>query len=467
MPIFPDGFLWGAATAAYQIEGAVTEDGRGPSIWDTFSHTPGATYRGDTGDIACDHYHRWKSDLDLLTDLGVGTYRFSVAWPRVQPAGSGAVNQAGLAFYDRLVDGLLERGIEPMVTLYHWDLPQALQDLGGWASRDTALRFADYAALVHEVLGDRVPRWLTLNEPYCSAFVGHLEGRHAPGVQDEAVAISTVHHLLLAHGKAVQALRAQGRTDGLGITCNLTSPHPASDREEDVAAWRRLDLYENRLFLDPLLKGVYPEDAKEYYRGISDFSFVRDGDLDVINSPLDYFGINYYERHLVAADPSDPVRGWRRVPDPEPTVVGIGVHPEGLREVLNRVSRDYTDLPLFVTETGIALHDYVDPEGGVDDHERIAFFDGHLRAVADAIADGVDVRGIAPWSLMDNYEWAWGYGYRFGMVYVDYRTQERIPKASAAWYRDVIARNGLQDEAPPLPPRLSRPLDSTPEPAET
>jgi beta-glucosidase len=440
---FPDGFQWGAATAAYQIEGAVAEDQRGRSIWDTFSHTPGAVYRGDTGDIACDHYHRWESDLDLLADLGVRSYRFSVAWPRVQPLGYGAFNPAGLSFYDRLVDGLLARGIAPMLTLYHWDLPQGLQDRGGWANRETADRFAEYAAHVHAALGDRVGQWLTLNEPYCSAFVGHLEGRHAPGIRDEATAVSTVHHLLLAHGKAVQALRAAGRGDGVGITCNLTSPHPASDRDEDVAAHRRLDLHENRMFLDPLFYGKYPDDSGEYYRGITDFSFVRDDDLKIIGLPVDYFGINYYERHLVQADPADPVRGWRRVPDPNPTAVGIGVHPNGLRELLNRVAREYTSLPLYVTETGIALHDYVDPEGQVNDIERIAFYDGHLRAVHAAISDGVDVRGIAPWSLMDNYEWAWGYGYRFGMTYVDYRTQTRIPKASFGWYRDVITRNGL------------------------
>jgi beta-glucosidase len=441
--IFPEGFQWGVATAAYQIEGAVAEDGRGASIWDTFSHTPGAVLRGDTGDIACDHYHRWESDLDLLADLGVTSYRFSVAWPRVQPRGSGTANPAGLRFYDRLVDGLLERGITPMVTLYHWDLPQALQDTGGWANRDTAARFAEYATLVYKALGDRVPQWLTLNEPYCTAFVGHLEGRHAPGVKDEAIAVRTVHHLLLAHGFAIQALRAEGATTGLGITCNLTSVHPASDSVDDVAACKRLDLFENRLFLDPLFRAEYPADAEEYYRGITDFSFVADGDMKIISEPIDHFGVNYYERHLVRADPADPVRGWQRVPALQPTISNIGVHPEGLREILNRLNDDYTQIPLYVTETGIALHDYVDPNGHINDHERIAFYESHICAVHDAIADGVDVRGIAPWSFMDNYEWAWGYAYRFGMYYVDYRTQERIPKASLHWYRDVIRRHGL------------------------
>jgi beta-glucosidase len=440
---FPDGFIWGAATAAYQIEGAVAEDGRGPSIWDTFSHQPGAVLRGDNGDIACDHYHRWEQDLDLLSDLGVGSYRFSVAWPRVIPTGTGSVNRAGLDFYDRLVDGLLARGISPMVTLYHWDLPQALQDRGGWAARDTTDHFADYARVVHGRLGDRVDHWLTLNEPYCTAFVGHLEGRHAPGIRDEAVAVKVLHHLLLAHGKAVQTLKAEGVSGEVGITCNLTSPHPASSKPEDVEAWRRLDLYENRMFLDPLFRGEYPEDALEYYRGVTDFDFVADGDLATISTPIDYFGINYYERHLVAADPADPVRGWRRVADPDPTIVGIGVRPEGLHEILTRVATDYTELPLIVTETGLALHDYVDPAGGVRDAERIDFYESHLRAAHQAIDDGVNLVGFYPWSLMDNFEWAWGYAYRFGMYYVDYGTQARIPKDSARWLAAVTRANGL------------------------
>lgn len=440
---FPEGFLWGAATAAYQIEGAVAEDGRGPSIWDTFAHTPGAVLRGDTGDVACDHYHRWESDLDLLVDLGVTSYRFSVAWPRVIPTGRGPVNEVGLDFYDRLVDGLVARGIKPMVTLYHWDLPQALQDIGGWANRETTDAFVEYARVVHQRLGDRVSHWLTLNEPYCTAFVGNLEGRHAPGIRDEATAITVLHHLLVAHGKAVRALRADGVRGQVGITCNLTSPHPASDSEADVAACQRLDLYENRLFLDPLLTGAYPADAAAYYAGVTDFSFVQEGDLELIATPLDYFGINYYERHLVEADIADPVRGWRRVPDPMPTTVGIGVHPEGLREVIERVSRDYTKLPLIVTETGLSLHDYANPDGEINDKERVAFFDSHVRAAHDAIQGGANLVGFFPWSLMDNFEWAWGYAYRFGMYYVDYATQVRTPKSSAKWFARVTRANGI------------------------
>ncbi|WP_238017568.1 GH1 family beta-glucosidase [Dactylosporangium sp. AC04546] len=440
---FPDGFLWGAATAAYQIEGAVAEDGRGPSIWDTFSHTPGAVLRGDTGDVACDHYHRWREDLDLLGELGVGAYRLSVAWPRVVPAGAGPVNPAGLDFYERLVDGLLERGITPMLTLYHWDLPQALQDAGGWANRDTAAHFADYAAVVHRRLGDRVPYWLTLNEPYCSAVVGHLDGRHAPGVRDERVAVTAVHHLLLAHGRAVAALRADGVTGQVGITCNLTSVHPASETPADVAAARRLDLHENRMYLDPLFRGAYPADAEAYYAPVTDFGFVHDGDLDLIAAPLDFFGINYYERHHVRADPADPERGWQRVPPARPTVTGIGVHPEGLAEILERVSREYTGLPLVVTETGLALHDYAGPDGEIADDERIAFFEGHLRAAHGAMTRGVSLLGFFPWSFLDNFEWASGYGVRYGLYYVDYPTQRRTPKRSARWYATVIRVNGL------------------------
>ncbi len=440
---FPEGFMWGAATAAYQIEGAVDRDGRGPSIWDTFTHTPGTILRGDTGDIACDHYDRWEADLDLLSELGVNSYRFSVAWPRIVPTGSGSTNQLGLDFYDRLLDGLVARDITPMATLYHWDLPQVLQDAGGWANRDTAHHFADFARIVNARLGDRIPYWLTLNEPYCSAFVGHLEGRHAPGIRDEAIAVTAVHHLLLAHGEAVQALRADGVVGQVGITCNLTSVHPATESAADAAAAKRLDLFENRLFLDPLFRGAYPDDAPGFYEGVTDFGFVRPGDLETINTPIDYFGINYYERHLVTADPSDDARGWLRVPDARPTTVGIGVHPEGLHEILTRVKEEYTDLPLIVTETGLSLHDYVDPEGEVRDDERVEFFDSHIRAGHQAIADGVNLIGFFPWSFMDNFEWAWGYAYRFGMYYVDYATQQRIPKRSAQWYSAVTRANGI------------------------
>jgi beta-glucosidase len=440
---FPNGFLWGAATAAYQIEGAVAEDGRGPSIWDSFAHTPGKVRHGDTGDIACDHYHRLDADLDLLSWLGVGAYRFSVAWPRVQPEGRGPANQRGLDFYRRVLDGLHARDIAPMVTLYHWDLPQALQDKGGWGARDTAAYFADYVALVAERLGDGVAYWVTLNEPWCSAFVGHLEGRHAPGQSDEATALAAAHHLLLGHGRAVAALRAAGGAAQVGIALNLSDPHPASNSEADVRAAAIVDGNENRWFLDPLFRGSYPADMIDYHRAVSDLEFVRDGDLELIAAPLDYLGLNYYEQHVVSAGPGGLLRGAvKHLPEGPRTAGDIAVRPDGLVRILRRLKAAYTDLPLYVTENGAAFDDYVDPEGGVDDDERVAFLDGHLQAASEALADGVDLRGYFVWSLLDNFEWAEGYSKRFGIVYVDYRTQDRILKASAHWYRNLIADHG-------------------------
>jgi beta-glucosidase len=440
---FPDGFLWGAATAAYQIEGAAHEDGRTPSIWDVFARTPGKVRHGDTGDIACDHYHRFDEDLDLVASLGLGAYRLSLAWPRLQPHGAGALNPRALDHYRRVLDGLRARDITAMVTLYHWDLPAELQDEGGWTSRATAERFAEYSGLVAEALGDEVPMWITLNEPYCSSFLGHLEGRHAPGLQDGGAALAAAHHLLLGHGWSVQALRAAGATGEVGITLNLSSAWPATDDPESVAAARRVDGRENRWFLDPIFRGAYPADMVELQRPLTDMRWLRDGDLATIAEPLDFVGVNFYERHFVEPNPDDP-RGWIKQPDPGPlTGGGIGIHPDGLREVLVRVAREYTDLPLYVTENGAAFFDYVDPEGGVDDEERVAFLDGHLRAVAQAIDEGADVRGYFVWSLLDNFEWADGYSRRFGIVYVDYRTQERVPKLSAAWYAGVARTNAL------------------------
>jgi beta-glucosidase len=441
---FPEGFLWGTANAAYQVEGAVQEDGRRPSIWDIFSHTPGKTFHGDTGDIACDQYHRLEADLDLLVELGIPAYRFSVAWPRVIPSGRGAINQAGLDFYQRLVDGLLQRGITPLLTLYHWDLPQALQDEGGWTRRETAQAFAEYAAAVYRVLGDRVPLWVTLNEPWCSAFVGYLQGRHAPGWRDEAAALTAAHHLLLGHGLAVWALRDLGGKGEIGIVLNLASQVPASDDPADLAATRRVDGNENRFFLDPLFRSRYPEDMVDYYSPVSDFSFIQDGDLSLIAAPLDFLGINYYERHIVRADPQNYERGAIIDVPPGPRTAGnIGINPAGLAELLIRVKNEYTSLPLYVTENGIALYDYVDPEGEVDDVKRIGYFDAHFRAAHAAIEQGVNLHGYFIWSFLDDFEWALGYSVRFGLVYVDYRTQARIPKQSAHWYREVIRRNAL------------------------
>ncbi len=434
---FPNHFLLGAATAAYQVEGAAHEDGRTPSIWDTFCRTPGKVRHGDTGDIACDHYHRLEEDLNLISALGLRAYRFSIAWPRVMPDGNGKLNQKGLDFYRRLLDGLKSRDVVPMATLYHWDLPQTLQDKGGWLNRDTADRFADYVSTMAAAFGNDVAFWVTLNEPWCSAFAGHLEGRHAPGLTDLASAVAAAHHLLLAHGLAVRALRAADVTGQVGIALNLSDVVPATSQAEDVVAAARVDGYENRWFLDPLLRGGYPEDMLAWYGQQADLSAIRQEDFEVIRARVDFVGINYYERKLVSR--GDGVNGAQRQPPEGPlTAGGLPVRPDGLSHILNRVHSEYTNLPLYVTENGAAFNDYVDPEGGVDDIERIDFLDRHLRSVQAAILAGIDVRGYFVWSLMDNLEWADGYGRRFGIVYVDFRTQTRIPKASAEWYRKFI-----------------------------
>ena len=454
----PPGFELGVATAAYQIEGAVHEGGRGPSIWDTFSHTPGRVVGGDTGDIACDHYHRYAQDVRLMGDLRVDSYRFSVAWPRIQPEGRGAANPAGLAFYDRLVDSLLEQGISPAVTLYHWDLPQALEDGGGWRNRDTAARFADYAALVHDHLGDRVRRWITLNEPWCSSFLGYANGRHAPGAQEGEGALAAAHHLLLGHGLAVAALRAHTREgqDGrpaqqVGITLNLQPVSAATDSPQDVAASERALLRANLLFTDPVLEGRYPDLARATYAALTDFGYLRDGDLATISAPLDFLGVNYYFPSQVRAAPhhqGNPALrtaddlGTQDVTSPgqELTAMGWPVEPAGLTRLLEWLRDTYPALPpIYITENGRACDDMVTPDGRVEDPDRVRYLDSHLRAVADAIDAGVDVRGYYCWSLMDNFEWAEGYTKRFGLVHVDYATQQRTPKASFSWFRSLIA----------------------------
>jgi beta-glucosidase len=450
---FPDDFVWGVATASYQIEGAVAEDGRLPSIWDTFVRTPGAVAGGDTGDVACDHYHRYPEDVALVADLGVRSYRFSVAWPRLQPTGRGPLCDAGVDFYSRLIDALLERGIEPWVTLYHWDLPQALQDAGGWPARDTAMRFVEYAAAVHARLHDRVRFWTTLNEPWCSAFLGYAAGVHAPGVRDDAAALRAAHHLLLGHGLAVQAMRANnGADDAFGVTLNLYPVSPASTGRADVDAARRIDGLANRLFLDPLLRGRYPEDVMADIDGVVAREHIRDGDEARIAEPLDFLGVNYYSRHIVrhrpeAANGSTPWPGSRDVEFvggglPQ-TAMGWEIEPQGLCEVLTRVSREYAPPPLYVTENGAAFPDVPGQEGVVADPERVAFLAAHLRAARRAIAEGVDLRGYFVWSLMDNFEWAMGYSKRFGLVHVDYDTLRRTPKQSARWFAEVTRRNAL------------------------
>jgi beta-glucosidase len=454
---FPDGFVWGAATAAYQIEGAARDDGRGPSIWDTFSRTPGKVFAGHTGDVACDHYHRYREDVALMAALGLRAYRFSVAWPRIRPDGTGPVEPRGLAFYDRLVDELLAAGIQPLVTLYHWDLPQTLEDRGGWAVRETAEFFAEYAQVVYARLGDRVPTWTTLNEPWCSAYLGYAAGRHAPGRQDPAAAFAAVHHLLLGHGLATQALRAAGAAT-LGITLNLASVSAVdADDDGDVAAARLVDGLHNRIFLDPILRGEYPADVLEHVGRFVEPIFIRPGDEAIISAPLDVLGINYYTPTYVAARPGDPGRpsdpGTENIaflpPAGPVTDMGWQIEPAALRRLLERVARDYPGVPLLITENGAAYPTGPEPDasspGGsrVPDVDRVRYLDGHLRAAQEAVTSGADLRGYFVWSLLDNFEWAEGYRKRFGIVHVDYETQQRVPKASAHWYREVIRRNGL------------------------
>ncbi|HJQ02515.1 MAG TPA: family 1 glycosylhydrolase [Jatrophihabitans sp.] len=464
---FPAGFTWGSATAAYQIEGATHADGRLPSIWDVFCQLPGRIANGDTGERACEHYHRLEADLDLMASLGLPSYRFSVSWPRVIPGGQGPVNQAGLDFYQRLVDGLLRRGIIPLLTLYHWDLPQALQNRGGWAARATVERFVDYAQVIGMALGDRVPTITTLNEPWCSAFLGYASGVHAPGLTDDASALAAAHHLNLAHGLAVTALRSITGAD-LSITLNLAQVQPASDSAADLAAAAHVDRIANRIFLDPILRGSYPPELIDETADISDWCFVQDGDLAAINVPIDLLGVNFYAPSRVAAstpelrdqetgrwvnDPAGPGDRPTRWPgsdrahsvplDVPRTGMGWPIQPAALTELLLRLHREYPDLPLAITENGAAFDDELGVDGLVHDADRIDYIRDHLAAVHAAIAAGADIRGYYLWSFMDNFEWAWGYGKRFGMVHVDYRTLVRTPKASALWFRDVIQNNAI------------------------
>jgi beta-glucosidase len=449
---FPRDFLWGAATAAYQIEGAAEVDGRTPSIWDTFSRRPGAVDGGDTGDVACDHYHRYREDVALMAGLGLGSYRFSVAWPRVQPNGKGPANQRGLDFYRRLVDELLAHGIVPWITLYHWDLPQELEDEGGWPARDTAGRFAEYAELVYDALGDRVRYWTTLNEPWVSAFLGYANGVHAPGRREPAAAVHAAHHLMLGHGLATQALRARSSDVEVGITLNLYPVSPVTSAPDDLDAARRIDGLANRLFLDPLLRGSYPADVRADLAAVSDFGHVRTDDLAIISTPVSMLGVNFYNGQVVAAPgpdtPADPVwPGSERVRfvgrGAPVTAMGWEIHAPDLTRTLCRIAAEYPAVPLYVTENGAAYSDEIGPDGEVHDPDRTAYLDAHLRACHAALAAGAPLKGYFAWSLLDNFEWAYGYSRRFGLIYVDYPTQRRILKSSARWYAETISAGGL------------------------
>jgi beta-glucosidase len=446
IPAFPPGFAWGVATAAYQIEGAVAQDGRGESVWDTFCRQPGVIRDGETGDVAADHYHRWPEDVELMARLGIGTYRFSLAWPRIQPAGSGAVNAPGLDFYDRLTDALLAAGIKPMPTLFHWDLPQPLEDAGGWMARDTAYRFAEYAAIAAERLADRIPMWITLNEPFVVTAFGYALGIHAPGKALLLDALATAHHQLLGHGLATSALRAAGVSE-VAITNNYSPAWTASDNPPDVAATTAYDALQNRMFTDPVLLGSYPAALSAFGVGPDGPGCVRDGDLAIISAPVDALGVNYYNPTRISAPPetsaAESPLPFEILPIPGYPVTAFGwpVIPAGLTELLTTLASRYGDKlpPVYITENGCSVADEPDERGEIDDDPRISYLDGHIRAVADAIAAGVDVRGYLVWTLMDNFEWAEGYHQRFGLVHVDFETQRRTPKKSFGWYRDLIA----------------------------
>jgi beta-glucosidase len=438
--IFPNRFVWGASTAAYQIEGAWNEDSRGEAIWDRFSHTLGKVENGDTGDVACDHYHRWPEDIALMKHLGLRAYRFSIAWPRIYPQGRGALNQAGVDFYSRLVDELLAANIEPYITLYHWDLPQALDDEGGWLARETAYAFADYAETMVTHLGDRVQQWSTLNEPWCISFLSYQLGLHAPGLRDERLAVQAAHHALVAHGLALQAMRAVNASIQAGIVLNLWSIESLEDTPASRAQVERLWQRDLGWFLDPLLHAEYPLLAWQEREAIG--PQVQPGDMKLIAQPLDWLGINNYNRQLLDG------HGQRvnHVPGSDYTEMGWEVHGPGLRRLLTGLQRRYPVPPLYIIENGAAFKDELTPDSQVHDPRRINYLRDYITAVHDALRDGVDLRGYFVWSLLDNFEWSFGYGKRFGIIYVDYATQRRVIKDSGRWYARVIAQNGIVEQ---------------------
>jgi beta-glucosidase len=463
---FPQGFLWGSATASYQIEGAAQEGGRGPSIWDTYSHTPGRVLGGDTGDVADDHYHRWAEDVGHIKNLGLHAYRFSISWPRVQPGGSGEFNAEGIAFYSRLVDALLAAGVQPVATLYHWDLPQELEDAGGWTNRETAVLFGAYAERMARELGNRISVWTTLNEPWCAAYLGYGSGVHAPGITDGAAALTAVHHLNLAHGLAGRAIRSVlGDDTQLSVTLNLHVTHPNDPSSaDDVDAVRKIDNLGNEAFLQPMLEGRYPGELMADTATITDWSFVQDGDLELIKIPLSVLGVNYYsssrarkytgvgERQQADGHGNAAASPWigaddvEFLPQPGPhTAMGWNIDPASFTQLLIGVSQRYPEMPLMITENGAAFDDEVSADGRVHDAQRVDYLYRHLDAVGAAIDAGADVRGYFVWSLLDNFEWSFGYDRRFGIIRVDFDTLERTWKDSAHWYAKLVSTNSLPD----------------------
>jgi beta-glucosidase len=450
---FPKGFLWGAATSAYQVEGAWNEDGKGESIWDRFTHTPGNIQDGSTGDVACDHYHLWRKDIALMKELGLKAYRFSMSWPRILPTGRGKANQAGLDFYSRLVEGLLEAGIEPFVTLYHWDLPQGLQDGGGWAARSTAEAFVEYADVVSRKLGDRVKHWITHNEPWATTAMGYQMGGHAPGLKDYPTALKVSHHLLLSHGWAVPMLRRNSPGAEVGITLILFPLVPGLSNTAVLPVFRKFDGYLNRWFLDPLYGRHYPSDMvaghiEAGHLPADGLTFVKPGDLEAIAVRTDFLGVNYYSPVILRGEvppesENEPLMLLYHGPQYEYTDIGMTVYPDGLRHLLGRLHFEYQPGRIYITENGASYSDGPGGDGRVRDQRRLNYLRDHLVAAHQAIEFGVPLAGYFAWSLMDNFEWSFGYAQRFGVVWVDYETQQRIPKDSALWYKQVIAENGF------------------------
>lgn len=446
---FPENFVWGSATASYQIEGAANEDGRGPSIWDKFSHIEGNIVNDDTGDIACDHYHRYKDDVKLMKEMGLKGYRFSISWSRIFPSGKGEINQKGVDFYNDLVDELLKNGIEPAVTLYHWDLPQALEDMGGWENRDIVDYFVEYATFMFKVLGDRVKKWTTHNEPWVAAFAGNLAGRHAPGNTDLKLAVQVSHHLILSHAKAVEAYKKLNQKEGkIGIVLDLHPIVPATDSKEDVKTSILVDGYQNRWFLDAVLKGEYPKDILKFYKENLVAPVIMPGDMEIIaGNPMDYLGINYYFRKVVKKSVDNMIFEFEEIKPEgvEYTEMNWEVYPKGLYDLLIRIKEEYNNPHIYITENGAAFKDEKIVNGIVEDDDRVKFLSGHFTEAHRAIEDGVKLHGYYAWSLMDNFEWAQGYSKRFGLIFIDYKTQERIWKKSAIWYKDVIKNNGIKE----------------------
>ncbi|MDT8715089.1 beta-glucosidase [Clostridium sp. 19966] len=442
--LFPKDFIWGAATAAYQIEGAVKEGGRGESIWDRFSHIPGKTFNGDTGDIACNHYHLFKEDIKLMKEIGLKSYRFSISWPRIFPEGKGEPNPEGIAFYRELINCLIENGIEPAITLYHWDLPQKLQDVGGWANREVTDYFAQYATYVFKEFGSLVPIWITLNEPWVVSFVGNSEGRHAPGITDYSTALQVSYNLLLAHGKAVRAYRELGYKGKIGVTLNMNPSYAASDSSEDIEAASRFNMSHNRWFADPILKGSFPKELLSWYSGKVVLPVIKNEDLKIISEPIDFLGINNYFSSFIKNNPAAwPLQFSAVTTGKNKTEMGWEINPEGIHDLLVYLHKEYAGIDIIITENGAAFNDMPNLEGKVEDENRLTYLCSYLHQINLAIQEGVNLKGYYAWSLFDNYEWAYGYAKRFGMIYVDYATQKRTIKKSGYWYKDVINNNGF------------------------